>query len=68
MEFKIITTRVCSHENVQFNEADDIAFVNGALVFPCGRGTALEVCLAFKSIFEVSMITAELNHAYTCTT
>ncbi|XP_057447371.1 uncharacterized protein LOC130739149 [Lotus japonicus] len=43
LEFKIITTRVCSHENVQFNEADDIAFVNGALVFPCGRGTALEV-------------------------
>ncbi|XP_004511271.1 uncharacterized protein [Cicer arietinum] len=43
LEIKIITTRVCSHENEHFNEADDIAFVNGALVFPCGRGTSLEV-------------------------
>ncbi|WJX43926.1 methionyl-tRNA formyltransferase [Trifolium repens] len=43
LEIKIITTRVCTHESVQFNEADDIAFVNGALVFPCGRGTTLEV-------------------------
>jgi hypothetical protein len=33
---------------VQFNEADDIAFVNGALVFPCGRGTTLEVCVILK--------------------
>ncbi|KAK2433610.1 methionyl-tRNA formyltransferase [Trifolium repens] len=43
LEIKIITTRVCTHESVQFNEADDIAFVNGALVFPCGRSTTLEV-------------------------
>ncbi|KAG4926226.1 hypothetical protein JHK85_052712 [Glycine max] len=27
----------------KFDEADDIAFVEGALVFPCGRGTTLEV-------------------------
>ncbi|KAG5081864.1 hypothetical protein JHK84_051902 [Glycine max] len=38
-EIKIIA----SHESVQFDEADDIAFVEGALVFPCGRGTTLEV-------------------------
>ncbi|WJX43929.1 methionyl-tRNA formyltransferase [Trifolium repens] len=43
LEIKIITTRVCTHESVQFNEVDDIAFVNGALVFPCGRSTTLEV-------------------------
>lgn len=43
LEIKIITTRVRSHESVQFDEADDIAFVEGALVFPCGRGTTLEV-------------------------
>ncbi|KAK7316493.1 hypothetical protein VNO77_35560 [Canavalia gladiata] len=43
LEIKIITTRVCNHESVQFNEADDIAFVEGALVFPCGKGTTLEV-------------------------
>ncbi|XP_027357701.1 uncharacterized protein LOC113867006 [Abrus precatorius] len=43
LEIKVITTRVSSHESVQFNEADDIAFVEGALVFPCGKGTALEV-------------------------
>ncbi|WJX70156.1 methionyl-tRNA formyltransferase [Trifolium repens] len=27
LEIKIITTRVCTHESVQFNEADDIAYV-----------------------------------------
>ncbi|KAK7271630.1 hypothetical protein RJT34_27690 [Clitoria ternatea] len=43
LEIKIITTRVHRHENMQLNEADDIAFVEGSLVFPCGRGTALEV-------------------------
>ncbi|KAK7381319.1 hypothetical protein VNO78_33928 [Psophocarpus tetragonolobus] len=43
LEIKIITTRVCSHENVQFDEADDVVFIDGALVFPCGRGTTLEV-------------------------
>ena len=52
LEIKIITTRVRSHESVQFDEADDIAFVEGALVFPCGRGTTLEVCLVFKSILK----------------
>ncbi|KAL2335774.1 hypothetical protein Fmac_016987 [Flemingia macrophylla] len=42
LEIKIITTRVRS-QSVQFDEADDVAFVDGALVFPCGRGTTLEV-------------------------
>ncbi|XP_020999567.1 uncharacterized protein LOC107489875 [Arachis duranensis] len=43
LDMKIITTRVHSHESVPSNEADDIAFVEGALVFPCGKGTNLEV-------------------------
>ncbi|XP_027922511.1 uncharacterized protein LOC114180398 [Vigna unguiculata] len=43
LDIKIITTRLSSHESVQFNEADDVAFVEGALVFPCGRGTTIEV-------------------------
>ncbi|MED6128567.1 hypothetical protein PIB30_099186 [Stylosanthes scabra] len=43
LDMKIITTRIRSHESVLFNEADDIAFVEGALVFPCGKGTILEV-------------------------
>ncbi|XP_061337404.1 uncharacterized protein LOC133284412 isoform X2 [Gastrolobium bilobum] len=43
LEIKIITTRVRSHESVQSNEGDDITFVEGALAFPCGRGTTLEV-------------------------
>ncbi|TKY50507.1 Methionyl-tRNA formyltransferase [Spatholobus suberectus] len=43
LEIKIITTRVCDHESVQFDEADDVAFIEGVLVFPCGRGTTLEV-------------------------
>ncbi|KAL4374522.1 hypothetical protein AHAS_Ahas05G0190200 [Arachis hypogaea] len=42
LDMKIITTRVHSHESVPSNEADDIAFVEGALVFPCGKGTNLE--------------------------
>jgi hypothetical protein len=50
---------------VQFNEADDIAFVNGALVFPCGRSTTLEVCVILRINHEVSVITEELNHSYT---
>lgn len=29
--------------NVTLVESDDIAFTKGALVFPCGGGTALEV-------------------------
>jgi methionyl-tRNA formyltransferase len=65
LEIKIITTRVCTHESVQFNEADDIAFVNGALVFPCGRSTTLEVCVILRINHEVSVITVELNHSYT---
>lgn len=43
MEFKIMTTKVCSQSNVQVNQADEITFIKPALVFPCGRGTALEV-------------------------
>ncbi|KAG6720460.1 hypothetical protein I3842_03G063100 [Carya illinoinensis] len=43
LELKIITTRVCSHYNIQSNEVDEITFVKGALVFPCGECTGLEV-------------------------
>lgn len=43
LELKIITTRVCSRRNLERNEADDITFLKGALIFPCGQSTALEV-------------------------
>ncbi|XP_019449712.1 PREDICTED: uncharacterized protein LOC109352261 [Lupinus angustifolius] len=43
LEIKIITTRVSSHGSVQSNEANDISFAEGALAFPCGRGSILEV-------------------------
>lgn len=43
LELKIITTRICGHNNVQGNEVDDITFFKDALVFPCGGCTALEV-------------------------
>ncbi|XP_059670950.1 uncharacterized protein LOC132316495 [Cornus florida] len=43
LELKIITTRVCSTENIQRNEVDVVDFVKGALVFPCGGCTTLEV-------------------------
>ncbi|KAK2433607.1 methionyl-tRNA formyltransferase [Trifolium repens] len=39
----VLHNKVRAFSGVRFNEADDIAFVNGALVFPCGRGTTLEV-------------------------
>ncbi|PIA63737.1 hypothetical protein AQUCO_00201228v1 [Aquilegia coerulea] len=43
LEFKVITTRVCDHSNSQGDEKDDVTFVKGALVFPCGGHSALEV-------------------------
>ncbi|GKV47127.1 hypothetical protein SLEP1_g54050 [Rubroshorea leprosula] len=43
LELKIVTTRVCSDGNIHRNEADDIVFMEGALVFPCGGCTELEV-------------------------
>ena len=43
MELKIITTRVCSIDDILGNEVDDVIFSKGALVFPCGMRTALEV-------------------------
>ncbi|KAF4377424.1 hypothetical protein G4B88_026377 [Cannabis sativa] len=43
LELKIITTRVCSRSNFERNEADDITFVKGGLIFPCGGCTSLEV-------------------------
>ncbi|KAJ8759412.1 hypothetical protein K2173_006932 [Erythroxylum novogranatense] len=43
LELKIITTRVLLLGVPQDNEVDEITFYRGALVFPCGRSTALEV-------------------------
>ncbi|XP_057972320.1 uncharacterized protein LOC131160541 [Malania oleifera] len=43
LELKIITTRVCNDKNARGNEVDDVTFNKVALVFPCGRCTALEV-------------------------
>lgn len=57
LELKIITTRVHIHKSVQPSEADDITFVKDALVFPCARDTALEVCSVLFSInHEVSIM------------
>nr|AKF43270.1 protein pigment defective 194 [Erodium chrysanthum] len=43
LDIKIITTRVSARGNVPANEADDITFIKGALVIPCGGSSALEV-------------------------
>ncbi|KAB1211272.1 Methionyl-tRNA formyltransferase [Morella rubra] len=43
LELKIITTRVCSHNTIAGNGVDEITFAKGALAFPCGGCTALEV-------------------------
>ncbi|PSS33576.1 Methionyl-tRNA formyltransferase [Actinidia chinensis var. chinensis] len=43
LELKIITTRVCSIDDILGNEVNDVTFSKGALVFPCGMRTALEV-------------------------
>lgn len=43
IELKIITTRVYSRNKRQGEEADDVLFTKGSLIFPCGGQTALEV-------------------------
>ncbi|KAL9231291.1 hypothetical protein vseg_006536 [Gypsophila vaccaria] len=44
LDLKIITTRVFSAASVQKTVEDDVVtFSNGALIFPCGKETALEV-------------------------
>ncbi|KAK2652409.1 hypothetical protein Ddye_012265 [Dipteronia dyeriana] len=44
INLKIITTKVCSNPNIHTNEKDDnITYVKGALIVPCGECTALEV-------------------------
>nr|AKF43293.1 protein pigment defective 194 [Pelargonium tetragonum] len=43
LEPKIITTRASSRENVQENEVDEITYIKGALVIPCGGCSTLEV-------------------------
>lgn len=57
LELKIITTRVSTHNSLQPHEVDDITFVKDALVVPCARGTALEVCsVLFIINHEVSIM------------
>ncbi|KAL5573914.1 hypothetical protein UlMin_023511 [Ulmus minor] len=45
LELKIITTRVSdsTHSKIDGSKADDITFMKGALLFPCGGHTTLEV-------------------------
>ncbi|XP_022771952.1 uncharacterized protein LOC111314651 isoform X4 [Durio zibethinus] len=43
LELKIITTIVRPDYKIQGNDVNDITFVKGALLFPCGGCTALEV-------------------------
>ncbi|OMO73409.1 hypothetical protein COLO4_27119 [Corchorus olitorius] len=43
LELKIITSRVGPDDHIQGNDVNDISFIKGALVFPCGGCTALEV-------------------------
>ncbi|KAJ4973098.1 hypothetical protein NE237_006272 [Protea cynaroides] len=43
LELKIITTSICSHSNIQDGDKDDVNFVGGALVFPCGGKSSLKV-------------------------
>ncbi|XP_047956412.1 methionyl-tRNA formyltransferase [Salvia hispanica] len=43
IDLKIITTRVHDNNEIRNGEKDDIVFVKGSLIFPCGDGTALEV-------------------------
>ncbi|XP_043701599.1 methionyl-tRNA formyltransferase isoform X1 [Telopea speciosissima] len=43
LELKIITTRVRSHSYIQDGDEDSVNFVGGALVFPSGGKSALEV-------------------------
>ncbi|KAI8541920.1 hypothetical protein RHMOL_Rhmol08G0098000 [Rhododendron molle] len=43
LEIKIITTRVSSCDHILGNEGGNVTMHRGALVFPCGSRTALEV-------------------------
>ena len=45
LEMKIVTTRVASTRSTQHSETDYVTFSNGALIFPCAGGRALEVRL-----------------------
>ncbi|KAI6691127.1 hypothetical protein NL676_027955 [Syzygium grande] len=43
LELKVITTRVCSEIRSEVGEVDGVSCAKGALIVPCGGGTALEV-------------------------
>ncbi|KAG6383242.1 hypothetical protein SASPL_157014 [Salvia splendens] len=53
IDLKIITTRVHDNNEIRNGEKDDIIFVKGSLIFPCGDGTALE--LAIYGVLEVQL-------------
>lgn len=41
LDLKIITSRV--YNDAQVSKDDDVAFIKGSMIIPCGGGTALEV-------------------------
>ncbi|KAK9148306.1 hypothetical protein Scep_007063 [Stephania cephalantha] len=43
VDLKIMTTRASNHDSIDHGTRDYVTFVNGALVFPCGGRSALEV-------------------------
>ncbi|KAI3939076.1 hypothetical protein MKX01_001944 [Papaver californicum] len=43
LDLKIITTRICISKDAQDHAKDDVTLVGGALQFPCGGDTTLEV-------------------------
>lgn len=53
LDLKIITTKVSSNSSVENAEADYVAFRNGALIFTCGGGTALEVRFLIFKLLQV---------------
>ncbi|KAL9256762.1 hypothetical protein AKJ16_DCAP04816 [Drosera capensis] len=40
---KVISTRILDAQGPPRNEPDDVTFSKGAIIFPCGENTELEV-------------------------
>ncbi|KAF7134318.1 hypothetical protein RHSIM_Rhsim08G0085000 [Rhododendron simsii] len=55
LEIKIITTRVSSCDHILGNEGGNVTMHKGALVFPCGSRTALEVLEVQIPKFQMAM-------------
>ncbi|GAB2261054.1 hypothetical protein Droror1_Dr00011909 [Drosera rotundifolia] len=43
LEMKVISTRISDAQGPPRNESDDVTFSKGAIIFPCGENTELEV-------------------------